>query len=151
MPHLKSVLLLAMCIGVWQIAAASSDTGTLLVGEISSTTCSGTGRPLPYYYGFTSSPAVGSYSPTGLAGGKTVIKLFDYLSCGALSELWISGFSSNPGQSWLSSVACNGVTNTGAGAFDFSYNSGTASWVWNDRFGFQSKYGSNVSCTIVHN
>lgn len=151
MSHLKFTALLAATIGISQVAVASSDTGTLLVGETISTICSGPTRvPLPYFLGFNStSPAAGSYSPTGLTGGKAVVALFDYLSCGTLSEMSISGFSANPGQSWLSSVTCGSVTNLASTA-TFFYSGGTASWLWKDRFGFFSKNGSNVSCTIVH-
>lgn len=152
MSHLKSILLLVISLGVWQIAAANSDAGTLLVGVGMSTTCSPNGLPFPYLFGYSNSPlpAAGSYSPTGLTGGETVIDLFDYFSCGTRSELVISGFSANPGQSWLSSVKCGSVTNTGSSA-TYYYGSGDASWVWSTRFGLQSSYGSNVSCTIVHN
>jgi hypothetical protein len=63
--------------------------------------------------------------------------------------LEVSGFSSNPGQSWLSSVTCNGVTNSGSTA-GFSYSSGVATWEWVRLFGLFSEIGLSVSCTIVH-
>lgn len=153
MALLRPIFLLVMSLCVWQIAAASSDAGTLLVGVRYETICSITHQPLPYLYGFSTALSLqaGSYSPTGLTGGEIVANLFDFYSCGPQSELTISGFSTNPGQNWLSSVTCIGVTNTSSSTFEYAYSSGTASWAWNSRFGFSSHNGSNVGCTIVHN
>lgn len=130
-----------------QVANAASDNGTLTKGQLSS----GCNR----YYGFGG--GYGSYSPTGLTGGKTVGSIADWviLPCSgtgaAYSYILVSGFSSSPGSAWLTSVTCNGVTKTGASA-SFSYNSGSAVWTWGGlSFGFSSlSYGTNVSCTIVH-
>lgn len=49
-------------------------------------------------------------------------------------------------------ITSNGVTNTPASA-TYSYSSGVAHWIWDSshHFGFLSKFGSNVSCSIVHN
>jgi|SRR6185437_15556209 len=153
MSHLKSMLLLVISIGFWQLAAASSDAGTLLVGVNYWTACSPTSTLFPYYYGFSRLMSLGSYSPTGLTGGKTEVEVLDPGTCtGSGPLVTISGFSQDPGQSWLSSVKCGSVTNTGTSAKYYSYSSGTASWLWTtDPFGFSSKVGSNVGCTMVHN
>jgi hypothetical protein len=152
MSHLRPILFLVMSIAVWQVAAASGDAGTLLVANGPLTRCSTGGAPLflPNFYGYQSSVG-GSYSPSGLTGGTTVVALSDSGLCfGTLSVVQISGFAANPGQNWLSSVTCGGVTNLGSSA-TFSYGGGVADWIWGTEFGFRSKVGSNVSCTIVHN
>lgn len=142
-------LALVASLGISPMSAlAASDNGTITVG---STTCTGTFE----FWGYTGSPGIGSYSPTGLTGGKTVAGLFAFVvgpSCtGTLTgDLLLSGFSSDPGQSWLTSVACNGTTKTGATA-TYSYSSGSAQWSWSaTSWGFPLKVGSQLGCTIVH-
>jgi len=155
MSYSKSIIILAISLSVWQVASASSDTGTLLVGVGPASFCPLSPSPLPDYFGFEASLSIGSYSPTGLTGGKTVADLVDSsagLDCvmPAFSEIVISGFSSNPGHSWLSSVKCGSLTNAGSSA-TYSYSGGSANWTWSTKFGFLSQYNTNVSCTIVHN
>lgn len=151
MSYLKPVLLLAISICFCQAAAAHSDTGTLLVGAGPLAACGEI--PLPEYFGYLSSPAIGSYSPTGLTGGDTVADLADSsagICTATFSIVVISGFSSSPGQSWLTSVKCGNVTNAGSSA-TYKYNGGFASWQWSTQFGFVDVGSHNVSCTIVHN
>ena len=131
------------------IALAASDNGTITVGE--QLGCPG-GPPIDTW-GFVSS--TGSYSPTGLTGGKTVTALYT-LKVGTIcaspfnGRLEVSGFSSDPGQSWLTSVECNGITATG-GTATYFYGSGTSTWAWSGvSWGFPSKAGLQLSCTIVH-
>lgn len=130
------------------IAFATTDDGTITVGS------SGTTGVCTYGY---ISAGHGAYSPTGLTGGETVVDLYDLytgITCGTPtgSGLGINGFPSNPGQSWLTSVTCNGVTKTGATA-TYSYSSGSAGWSWSGTttFGFIGKRGSQLGCAIVHN
>lgn len=120
------------------LAVATSDNGTLTVGY-SPVFCE--------HYGYNSATGTGAYSP-GLTGGKNVGILMDV--CYAYSYLDVSGFSSDPGSSWLTSITCNGVTKL-VGSAGYSYGGGRARWEWTSLFGFQSLYGSNVNCTIVHN
>jgi hypothetical protein len=133
------------------IALAASDDGTITVGFAGS--CS-SGPPGFEEWGYLSG-GQGSYSPTGLTGGKTVVGLYALLigvTCiGTVNgHFAVSGFSSDPGQSWLTSVACNGTTKTGATA-TYSYSSGTAQWTWSaTSWGFNSKVGSQLACTIEH-
>lgn len=132
----------------------STDNGTLTVGSIQFI-CSPSGLRIEIGYG---TGAFGSYSPAGLTGGNTVINAISDIvpiNCNTppFSTLVVSGFSSNPGSGWLSSITCNGVNNTGSSA-SFSYTNGTAAWNWDPskQFGFGSKpIGSNVSCSIIHN
>lgn len=128
--------------------ASSSDSATLTAGHESSG-CGGAARIV--ITGFTSG-SFGSYSPTALTGGESVSGVTDSTSYGCSSVYRslavISGFSSNPGKSWLISITCNGVDLTGAGSANFSYLSGQAYWNWTTPFGFTS--GSVYSCTITH-
>jgi len=133
-------------------AYAATDAGTLQVGRLGGN-CGGGG--LEIASGFFST--YGSYSPTGLTGGQTVVDVHDFTGvCPGSSQqfgtLWVSGFSSNPGATWLTSVTCNGASKSGAAA-TFIYNSGTAYWYWHgSQFGLNSlAIGASVSCSIVHN
>lgn len=129
--------------------ASSSDSATLTVGGDSSK-CEGGGVASFVLTGYVG-PHMGSYSPTALTGGESVIGLYDITSygCGSSyrSTLGISGFSSAPGKDWLISVTCNGIELTGAGSAAYSYGDGQAGWDWNTPFGFKS---GSYSCTIVH-
>jgi hypothetical protein len=143
------VLALSSCIS--QLALAASDTGTLTVGVLTLRCGSTSGYIVS---GFVADD-VGSYSPTGLTGGATVVEVFDQfaipqLCTGSISTFGASGFSSNPGKAWLSSVTCNGVAKPGSSASVYSYNNGEAFWTWNTLFGLTGKGGDNISCTIVH-
>jgi hypothetical protein len=103
--------------------------------------------------------ALGSYSPTGLTGGKVVQQLAEAVQCSAAPTsgqvvLVISGFSSNPGTTWLTSVTCASNTKLRSAA-TYSYNSGggQAIWTWTGQnFSFWIPAGgTNALCTIVHN
>lgn len=102
--------------------------------------------------GFRSDFPYGSISPTTTTNGYRYYYLYDVNFCtakGGCSEsgnFAVSGFSSNPGQSWLTSVSC-GVTQAGSSA-SYSFASGVASWTWPNAFGFVS--GSTTTCTITH-
>jgi len=104
--------------------------------------------------GYSGGGVLGSYSPTGLAGGQTVANLVDSGMCSGsqYATFGIAGFSANPGQNWLASLTCNGITKTGSSA-TFTYSNNFATWVWTtSNFGLQGvSQGANVSCTIVHN
>jgi hypothetical protein len=133
------------------LAFAATDVGTLMVGHATGGQCGG--RML-VYSGYKPSLSIGSYSPTGLTGGRTVTTLADFTQafCGVnLTSLSVSGFTTNPGSGWLTSVTCNGISNSG-GSGSFSFADGTATWSWNRGFGLLPlPTGTNVSCTIVHN
>jgi hypothetical protein len=150
--RLSLAVLLMSSIAAPGLALASSDDGTLTVGG-TSVPCTGGEQLLR---GYSGSLPFGAYSPTGLTGGDTVSSVFDNTPflCGptytAFSYLAISGFSSNPGSSWLSSITCNGVTNEQSHSSQYVYSSGTAEWYWYTQFGLASHNGSNVACTIVH-
>ena len=132
--------------------ASTSDSGTLLVGE--SVFFCGPSLGSALIFGFSSITGTGSYSPTGLTGGDTVAIVEDVLPASCIrnfSALSVSGFSSNPGGSWLVSITCNGKEAVGTSA-SYSYTSGVASWQWGGaKFGLSSENGDNVGCTVTHN
>ena len=150
-PRLSRTL---MCLAIIPaISLAASNDATLQVGH----------RNIPFsgcgvdsgYDGSSSTFFFGSYSPTGLGGGRTVAFLDEISFCdlsviqGALS---VSGFTSNPGKSWLTAVTCNGVTQSAASAtFTYFPSDGSTLWQWSAGWGFTgAPDGTNLSCTIVH-
>jgi hypothetical protein len=136
--------------------ASDMDTGTLTLGPYNGENC-----PIPHstgtlqYTGYAFN--MGSYSPTGLTGGTTVEEIENTISTGSCAtyypeqaQLAISGFSSNPGTSWLISIKCNGASLSGSSA-TFVYSDGAASWTWSGSlFSFEAA-GTPTSCTITHN
>ena len=148
---IKTMLL--VCVGVMgasQIASASSnDSGTLTPGQVSHICTPFMPGADLISTGF--GPSLGTYSPTGLTGGFTLVTLDDVANqCRELtySNLVVSGFAADPGSQWLISVTCNGVKEL-QGAASYSYSDGIAGWSWGSRFGLSN--GSQVSCTISHN
>jgi hypothetical protein len=99
-----SLAILAAALSTTQPAdASSSDSGTLTTGSFQS--CHNISS-FGFDYGYLSG-VTGSYSPTGLTGGKTVDNLIDDVGMGGvcserLSSFSASGFSSNPGTVGLS-------------------------------------------------
>ena len=93
--------------------ASSTDDGTLTAGSaVQSCFPSGNFNLVGFIHG-----TLGSYNPTGLTGGDTVwaIDDIDPVSCSAsTSDFSASGFTSNPGSSWLVSVTCNSVERLGS-------------------------------------
>jgi len=131
-------------------AYAATDNATLTVGTRA--VVGGCGPLLASQVSGYEVGTAGSYSPTGLTGGRTVIRLFDLLCNNTIiARLDVSGFSSNPGQTWLTSVTCNGVTKL-ASASTYIYSGGTGEWLWNGGFGFLFlPNGTTVNCSITHN
>jgi hypothetical protein len=132
-------------ITISQLAIANSDSGTLTPG-LGGRLCNHVAFTLTGYL----SGNFGTYSPTGLSGGKTVFAIMDFTpSLCSSNESWleVSGFSSDPGKNWLTSITCNGVQNL-ASASGYSFTSGIARWAWGQKFGLSR--GAQVSCTIVH-
>jgi hypothetical protein len=134
-------------------SAVASDSGTLTPGEKMVCLTTPPANISITTIGYESE-TFGTYSPTGLTGGETVMTIEDYGSwagtCPApttKASLSVSGFGSNPGSSWLSSITCNGVQKLSSAA-TFNYSGGTASWSWTSVFGLANN--KQVSCTIVH-
>lgn len=145
----RALVPLLFLIAPSQPALATSDNGTLTVGQVSVPCLPG--RPgAPFEDGYNSAVPIGSYSPTGLTGGRTVTNIVDFhgSACfGTFSFLTVEGFSSDPGSSWLSSITCNSVEELPSSA-SYSYSSGQARWEWTSTFGLTN--GTQVGCTIVH-
>lgn len=127
------------------LAVAATDNATLTVGGFAYD-CGGFPE---MWRGYFPSPPTGSYSPTSLTGGKTALVVMDVFGgCGSFSQVSVSGFSSNPGSSWLTSMTCNGGMQSGTAA-GFYYSGGIANWTWSALFGLPSS--GSVGCSMVHN
>ncbi len=72
-------------------------------------------------------------SVSGLPAGITVSLIEDVKT--TVVAFALSGFSSDPTQSSLASLVCNGVTLEISGVTAYSYNSGTAEWQWGATLG----------------
>lgn len=144
-------LLICVLASASQVASAASDIGTLTKGSSNGGGCGASNHG--YIAGL-----MGSYSPTGLTGGKTLSGIYDHLDFVCPSQSWssvvVTGFASNPGASWLTSVSCStggGITGSGA---TYSYSAGTATWsfVGGTHFNLVGvSNGTNVTCTVAHN
>jgi hypothetical protein len=143
------VLMIATALCVAPLSAnAATDNGTLTVGSESFGDCGSGNFQHLTARGYLGAGG-GSYSPTTLTGGKTISDLYDVsaIACSSSAHIYVSGFSSNPGSSWLTSVTCNSVTLSSPAA-TFDYSGGVAGWHWfSTKFGFLSGV---YSCSIVH-
>lgn len=148
MNNLRSFLFgIAVLAFVPIVANASTDNGSVTVGAAIWGSCSPPPGPIAdgYYSGI-----MGTYSPTTLTGGRTVFGVYDVNAfvCGTnAAVLIVSGFSSDPGKGWLTSISCNGVSNSGSSA-TYSYSGGMGFWHWTTKFGFAGN--TSVSCSITH-
>ena len=141
----------AIFLGAMPATHAASDTGTLDIGN--AIACVMTSRPSEAItYGYISG-GLGSYTPTALTGGRTLVDLYQVISVGMLlcgppvtAYLVVSRFSANSSQSWLTSVVCDELTTYGSSA-TFSYLGGTAKWTWTTAM-FPTS--GDVNCTITH-
>ena len=130
--------LLVLPVACW----AATDTPTITVGEIGNN-----GVPISIGY---ASGTYGSITPKTTGNGYTYVNFFvsePGTHGGGGSYLTISGFSSNPGASWLMSVTCNGVTLSGPGA---TYSAGTITFTLSGPFFSANQVGENVTCTVIH-
>ena len=90
------------------------------------------------YFGYPTYDApdgfIGSVSPTTI-NGKTIYEFWQDQRIGDPGQAYVtfkftlSGFSSDPGQSYFTSLTCNGETITTANA-GYSYGFGYATWTW---------------------
>jgi hypothetical protein len=96
--------------------------------------------------------SIGSMSPTTTSNGFTYSALVDHYTIKGdfgNSHFSVSGFTSNPGAGWLTSVKVGSASaHTGATAL-YSYLGGQATWTWRGiEWGF---VGHSETCTIIHN
>jgi len=150
----RSLLALAALLIVPLIAFATINNGTLTIGR----------QTIPVMPGLTldfsgySSGAYGSYSPTSLGGGISVVTLYELAVNGTPNSTTfrITGFTSNPGVSYLLHLTCNGVTVAGGHATrTYDSSTGTVTYTWSapdPLFGLSSlSVGTNKSCSVEHN
>lgn len=135
-----------------------NDSATMTVGG-NTFICPNSGFPASYRgyatTGYSPPPGrpFGSYAPTVLTGGKSVVGAFEIFNGGtcltAGANLDVSGFSANPGSTWLVSITCNGTSKSGSGLTPI-YSGGTASWHWATLFNLPNP-PTKTTCSIVHN
>lgn len=81
--------------------------------------------------------SIGSISVSSIPGGYTIEAIEDlHVSGTIVPKVVITGFSANPGASWLNQVTFNSQTFMGSAATAFSYATGTGTWTWTSGFGF---------------
>jgi len=107
-----------------------ADTATMTTGY-----CSAYGGYVAYI-GYAEAtppcPAIGSLTPAILSTGQRVTTIEDVETWNASGNtVVISGFSSDPGSSWLVSVTVSGTTLASSNAsFSYSASTGAATWGW---------------------
>jgi hypothetical protein len=147
----RRALLAAISLGP-SLAFTATDIGTLTVGHTAVLLPPSMAVCVLLLDGYASGH--GSYSPTGLTGGKVVRGVYDTSTCAGapmFARFEATTFSSDPGKNWLTSVTCNGVARL-VGSSTYTYSAGQGTWAWSGLFGFPSlSPGTNVTCTIVHN
>lgn len=123
------------------------DNATLTQGKL---TCSGSNCYVQIFG--LSTGGIGSVSPATLSGGKILKTFYDQKNGYGqyiVSELSVSGFTADPGKSWLDAAKALGQTRTGAAAITYGYSGGTAKWTWSTAaFGFTGT--GAVTITITH-
>ena len=100
----------------------------------------------------------GSASPTVTANGYPYLEIADngYRAgkggIQASANIQIGGLTSDPGQSWLTSVSALGVTLSSSSASKYTYSAGVASWIWTgSTWGlYEQSTGAAVQVSVVH-
>lgn len=100
----------------------------------------------------------GSASPSTMGPGKTLIALADNFSDVSFvtfvqTIVQISGFSTNPGQSWLSYVSNGSAIRLGSSASSYAYGGGVATWRWTSAGGFTAMGftpSGTFTCIMAH-
>ncbi len=105
------------------------------------------------YEGYSNLVPIGSLTPSTTANGLTINVFYFYgneMTHATDTYLIVTGFSTNPGASWLQSVVLStiGTTVTGASAV-FTYLGGTEyQWAWPSSTAAEAT--GNATMTIVH-
>lgn len=122
-----------------------TDTPVLTVGGPISTNQGASG-------GFISG-SYGSMSPSTTSTGRSYQQFTDQYASpmaggGFLqSRFAVGGFSSDPGQAWLTSAGFAGGSTLSGSTATYSYSGGVATWTWTSAFGIGA---GTKNCTIVH-
>src|SRR5688572_2349453 len=110
--RMKRRTLLAAISLVPSLAFTATDIGTLTVGHTAVLLPPSMAVCIFLLDGYQGG-GFGSYSPTGLTGGKVVNGVYDTTTCSGtfpFARFEVRSFSSDPGKNWLTSISCNGVT-----------------------------------------
>lgn len=105
----------------------------------------GTGGTGSAYHGYSASSGYGSITSALVANAYTLDEISSEDISGS-TTLRIGGFSSDPGQSFFSSIAIGGVSKTSASASVYSYSSGTATWIWSS---YSTLDGVGTSTVVI--
>ena len=97
------------------------------------------------YIGYVPSIPIGSMSSTAVTGGYTLSACYDAASGANNSYVIITGFGSNPGSGFFTSVTVGSTTKTSASA-SYSYFAGQATWNWSTLFGLD---GTGTSAVLI--
>ncbi len=100
-------------------------------------------------------PSLGSLSSSALAGNRTLENFYDrhsgnYAYTLVYAEMSVSGFSADPGSSWLISASANGQSKLSPSA-TYTYSAGLATWRWTTAFGFLNAGTLARTISVVHN
>lgn len=164
MKHLKVLLpvasLLCACVSTASEEADAEHTGEVsqaLTTDHVSMANNHNHNPFPGTCSFDGHPGWTGYTPATLAGHPTVSwgQFYDRgadCSEGASGLLSLTGFTADPGKSFISSVQLPGkALHTVTASTYYTYGGGTAIWEWvGSPFGFASSTNP-VTATVVHN
>jgi hypothetical protein len=89
----------------------------------------------------TGSPTFGSITSNLMSDGRTITDFYDE-TVAPDAVLAISGFSSDPGQSYFTTATGNATSKSAVSA-SYGYAAGVATWTWLSNFGFPTS-GSAV-------
>src|SRR5690606_10534455 len=95
-------------------------------------------------------PGLGHLSPAALGNGKTVkaLTLWQIINGTNFVYLRISGFSADPGSTWLTYLQ-RGTSILNGSSANYSYSGGTAAWQWMNS-SIPLPVGTSVTVTISH-
>jgi hypothetical protein len=97
--------------------------------------------------GFSVTNSAGTMSVTSVGPGLSVTEWFT--AAAATSTLTISGFGSDPGQTFFTTATYNGTAKTSASAI-YGFTAGKASWSWTSTlFPFSASVGISRACSIT--
>jgi serine protease len=110
-----------------------------------------------FAYGYSQNPSFGALSPSNaIGGGLSYRAIYDFMDWdyNQYTGMYVCGFSSNPGSTWLTSITAGGVTKMGSVAGYWYGTSGTYAgcgyWSWGGAtLGFPTP-GQQVQVTIFH-
>lgn len=103
--------------------------------------------------GTSTGVATGSITPSTLIGGKIICEVSSF-NTGVQDRFRVRGFTTDPGQNWLSAITVNSVAKTAANlTYTFDATHGTANWIWATGHGadWNLTSGTYSGNTVTHN